>query len=73
MGAAFLKAVLAVTPTMLVLEVLPHFLALAWLNDTTAAGNLRQLPLLLGGMMIYAGVTALAFYTAASAYERVDL
>lgn len=72
-GAAFLKAVLAVTPLMLLCEALPHFPALGWLNDTTAAGNLRQLPLLLGGMMIYAGVTVLAFYAAANAYERVDL
>lgn len=72
-GTAFLKAVLAVTPLMLVCEVLPHVPSLAWLNATHGADSLRQLPLLLGGMMVYGGVTALAFFAAAQRYERVDL
>lgn len=72
-GTAFLKAMLAVTPLMLLCEALPHFPALLWLNDTSSAANLRQLPLLLTAALLYAAALPLTTSTATRHYERVDL
>lgn len=72
-GTAFLKAMLAVTPVMLVCEALPHVPSLIWLNDTSAAGNLRQLPLLLAAALLYTAAALLSPSTAARHYEQVDL
>lgn len=66
-------AVLAVTPVMLVCEALPHIPILVWLNDTSAAGNLRQLPLLLTAALLYTAAALLSPSTAARHYEQVDL
>lgn len=72
-GASFVKALIPTTAGMVVLEALPHFPALLWLNNTTWAGNLRQLPLLLGSMMLFAGMTVFTVSAAEKRYEQVDL
>lgn len=72
-GVSFVKALIPVTVVMAVCEALPHVPALVWLNDTTAAGNLRQLPLLAGAAMIFAGMTVFTTAAAEKAYEQVDL
>lgn len=72
-GAAYLKANIAIWPVMLITEALPHFPGLAWLNRVDAQANLRQLPILLFGMAVFAGVTILACRRAARLYEKVDL
>ena len=46
---------------------------LAWLNDTSTAGNLRQLPLLAAGAVLYAVLTLWAYHRSAALYEKVDL
>ena len=53
-GAAYLKANIGMWPLMLVAEALPHFPGLLWLNRVDAQANLRQLPLLLLGMAVFA-------------------
>ena len=72
-GAAYLKANIGMWPLMLVAEALPHFPGLLWLNRVDAQANLRQLPLLLLGMAVFAVLTLLAYRRAAQLYERVDL
>lgn len=72
-GISFLKGILAMLPVMLIGEALPHFPGLVWLNDTTAAGNLRQLPILLAGAVIFAAGLWLTCRCAAARYEKVDL
>ena len=72
-GIAFLKAVIPTTLAMIVLEALPHFPALTWLDDLDAATQLRLLPVLIGSVLIYAGGMALTFWRAAAQYEKVDL
>lgn len=72
-GVSFLRAMVPTAVGMAALEVLPHVPGMVWLNDTTAAGNLRQLPLLLGAAMIFAGMTVLTVGAAGKAYEKVDL
>ena len=72
-GTSYLKAMIPTAVVMLLCEALPHFPTLQWLNDTTAAGNLKQLPLLLGALVIYFAALPLTARTAARRYEKVDL
>lgn len=72
-GAAYLKANLALWPMMLLAEALPHFPSLMWLNRVDAQANLRQIPILLFGVAVFAVLTMLAYRRSARLYERVDL
>lgn len=72
-GAAYLKANLALWPMMLLAEALPHFPALKWLNRVDTQANLRQIPILLFGVAVFAVLTMLAYRRSAGLYERVDL
>ena len=72
-GAAYLKANLALWPMMLLAEALPHFPSLMWLNRVDTQANLRQIPILLFGMAVFAVLTILAYRRSARLYERVDL
>ena len=72
-GAAYLKANLALWPMMLLAEALPHFSSLVWLNRVDNQANLRQIPILLFGMAVFAVLTILAYRRSARLYERVDL
>ena len=72
-GAAYLKANLALWPMMLLAEALPHFPSLLWLNRVDAQANLRQISILLFGVAVFAVLTMLAYRRSAGLYERVDL
>lgn len=72
-GAAYLKANLALWPMMLLAEALPHFPSLMWLNRVDTQANLRQIPILLFGVAVFAVLTMLAYRRSAGLYERVDL
>ena len=72
-GAAYLKANLALWPMMLLAEALPHFPSLMWLNRVDIQANLRQIPILLFGVSVFAVLTMLASRRSAGLYERVDL
>lgn len=72
-GMAFINAVIPTTLAMMVLEALPHFPALTWLDDLDAATQVRLLPALIGSVLIYAGGMALTFRASARRYEKVDL
>lgn len=72
-GVAFVKAVIPTTLAMIVLEALPHFPALGWLDDLDAVTQVRLLPVLIGSVLIYAGGMALTFWASAQRYEKVDL
>ena len=72
-GISYLKAMIPTAVVMLLCEALPHFPVLQWLNDTSAAGNLKQLPLLLGALVIYFAALPLTTRVAAKRYEKVDL
>ena len=72
-GTAYLKANLALWPMMLLAEALPHFPSLVWLNRVDTQANLRQIPILLFGVAVFAVLTMLAYRRSAGLYERVDL
>lgn len=72
-GTAFLKAVIPVSLGMFLCEALPHVPALVFLEDRTAAGQLRLLPLLLIAAALYGWGLWLTYRKAAENYEQVDL
>lgn len=72
-GIAFLKAVIPTTLVMMVLEALPHFPALTWLDDLDAATQVRLLPYFVAAVLLYGIGTVLTFRRAAAQYEKVDL
>ena len=67
-GAAYLKANLALWPMMLLAEALPHFPSLVWLNRVDVRANLRQIPILLFGIAVFAVLTMLAYRRSARLY-----
>ena len=72
-GVSFLKAIIPVSIAMIVCEALPHFPGMTWLEDCTAAGQLRLLPLFVSCAAVYGAVTYAAYRKAAQNYEKVDL
>lgn len=72
-GIAFLKAVIPTTLVMMVLEALPHFPTLGWLDDLDGATQLRLLPVLVVSAVVYGVGMLLTFRKAAKLYEKVDL
>lgn len=72
-GVSFLKAIVPVSLVMIALESSVHFPGMAWLEDCTAAGQIRLLPLLLIAAAIYGAGLYLTYRKAAQNYERVDL
>lgn len=72
-GMAFINAVIPTTLVMMVLEALPHFPALTWLDDLDAATQVRLLPALIASVLLYAGGMAFTFWASAQRYEKVDL
>ena len=72
-GAAYLKANIAMWPLMLIAEAAPHFPGLLWLNRVDTQANLQQLPILLAGAAAFAAMTGIAYKRGAELYEKVDL
>ena len=72
-GVAFLKAIVPVSVAIVVCEASVHFPGMEWLEDCTAAGQLRLLPLLLAAVAIYGAGLYLTYQKAAKNYEKVDL
>ena len=72
-GISFLKAIVPVSVAMILLEALVHFPGMVFLEDCTAAGQLRLLPLVACAAVIYGATLFLAYRKAAQNYEKVDL
>ena len=72
-GMAYIQAVIPTAVVMAVCEALPHFPGLTWLDDLDRGAQLRQLPLLLIGIFLYAAGMALTLRASEKAYEKVDL
>ena len=72
-GTAFLTALVPVTLGIFAMEAAVHFPGMAWLDGTDGASLLRQVPVLLAGVLMYAAAHALAYWISAKRFERVDL
>lgn len=72
-GVAFVKAVIPMTVLLFLLEGIVHVPGLDWLDDVTAAAQLRQLPILLAALVIYLLGMLLTCREAMRRFEQVDL
>ncbi len=72
-GISFLKAIIPVSLVMIGCEASVHFPGMAWLEDSTPAGQLRLLPLLIAATLIYGAGMYFAYQKAAKNYEKVDI
>ncbi len=72
-GRAFVLAMIPASVLVVIMEALVHFPGFGWLDSVAGPDLLRQLPILLTGMAVYAGGMALAFRGAAKNFEKVDL
>lgn len=72
-GNAFLVSMVPVSLCMIAVEVLAHVPALAWLDSVAPADLMKQLPILIAGIVIYAAGIWLAYNVGARRFERVDL
>lgn len=72
-GKSFLLAIVPVVILMVLFEGSVHFPALAWLDHSAPADLLRQLPILIIGMIYYLVAITLAYRRSVRRFERVDL
>ena len=72
-GKAFIFAVVPAMLLILCMEAAVHLPALAWLDGLSLSDQLRQLPILVIGMVFYVASTALTYRIAARNFSRVDL
>lgn len=72
-GASFLNALIPVTLGIIAIEASVHFPGMGWLDGMDGAALVRQVPILLAGIAVYAAANALAYRIGARRFERVDL
>lgn len=72
-GIAFLTALIPTTLGIIAMEAAVHFPGMGWLDGMDGASLLRQLPILLAGIAVYAAANLLAYRISRSRFERVDL
>lgn len=72
-GTSFLIALIPTTLGIIAIEASVHFPGMRWLDGMDGASLLRQLPILLAGIVVYAAANALAYRIGARRFERVDL
>ena len=72
-GRAFLLAMIPAVFVMTVMEVLSHIPQFAWLDSVQTTALVRQLPILLVGVVVYIVANIFAYQIAARRFEEVDL
>lgn len=72
-GNAFLLAMIPATLGVLIMETIVHFPGYKWLDSIEPEMVLRQLPILIIGLLIYIVVMFAAYKVSVNRFERVDL
>lgn len=72
-GWACIAGMIPAVIGMVLVEALPHIPALAWLDSMEPAMLVRQIPILLCGIFIYALCMIGGYKIAAARFEKVDL
>ena len=72
-GKAFLLAIIPASLVVIVMEVIIHIPGFTWLDSTAADAMLRQAPILVAGVLVYAIGIIVAYFAAANKFEGVDL
>lgn len=72
-GVAFLTALIPTTLGIIAMEAVVHFPGMGWLDGMDGASLVRQVPILLAGMAVYAAACFCTYRAASERFERVDL
>jgi len=72
-GKAFLAAIIPAFLVVAVMEVLVHFPKFQWLDSIAPDAMLKQLPILVIGIVIYVISIFTAYHVSAERFEHVDL
>lgn len=72
-GTAFLMAMIPATLGIAAMEAAVHLPGLEWLDGMDGASLVRQAPVLLAGIAVYAGTWFWAYAASAKRFEKVDL
>lgn len=72
-GKAFILAAIPMVILMIAVEAVGHMSALAWLDSIQPEHLMRQLPVLVVGMICYAALLSLAYRTSVKHFDQVDL
>lgn len=66
-------AIIPVLIAIVLMEVLPHLPATKWVDGSTYAMQISQLPILFMGIIVFVAGTFITYRTAKSNFEKVDL
>ncbi|NLM69991.1 MAG: ABC-2 transporter permease [Firmicutes bacterium] len=72
-GASFLKAIVPAVIGVVIMEVIVHLPGFEWLDSIELDQMLRQLPILVVGVVLYISGMLFTYHTAAKRFEQVDL
>jgi hypothetical protein len=72
-GWSFLYAIIPATLGVLIMEIVVHFPQFAWLDSVENAMLLRQLPILLTGLIVYILGIIATYRVSAKRFDQVDL
>lgn len=72
-GTSFLKGLFFATVLAVIVEVSVHFPMLTWLDTVTFADQLKQLPILAAGVLIYVVAMWGAYKVSAKRFRQVNL
>jgi hypothetical protein len=72
-GKAFILAIIPAAIGVIIMEVIVHFPRFKWLDSVDMNVMLKQLPILVIGIIIYLFSMLIAFRVSANRFQRVDL
>lgn len=72
-GTSFLKGLIPATLVAMIVEIAVHFPALTWLDSVTFARQMKQLPILIVGILVYIVTMWATYKISASRLSQVNL
>ena len=72
-GKAFIMAIIPASIGVVMMEVMVHFPAFKWLDSVEPALMLKQLPILVIGIIFYILSMLVAYRVASNSFQKVDL
>lgn len=72
-GKAFVIAIIPATAVIALMEYAVHLPSFTWLDSMEVAGLIRQLPILVIGLVVYIIGIVLTYHVASKRFEHVDL
>ena len=72
-GKAFIAAIIPAVLCIVAIEAFAHIPATAWLDSVSPDAMIRQIPILIAGVVFYIVGMIFTYHVAAKRFERVDL